>query len=356
MPPDHLCGMKGKTMKKGISTHVSLAFLLGLILFLASSCVYVHGCDGSWERLVKYERQVELSAPLAPGSSLSARTNDGSIRIEGVPTEECRLTATSVARAPTAARAPDLAEQLAVRRAPSVEGLAVVIEKPETTRNARYGVSLEGTVPTRTSLALVTSDGSVHLANIEGTVDAKTSDGSIRAEGIKGDTKLKTSDGSIDCSRIEAGMLDLHTSDGQVRLVDAAMQSGSAQTSDGSIAIATARSESLDLHTSDGGIRCDDICVARLNCRTSDGSIHIECAADTPKAMQATVTTSDGSITFATPPGLSALIDASVSDGSIHTSLPITVEGKVGKSLVGTVGAGEGKITLRTHDGSITIR
>lgn len=151
-------------------------------------------------------------------------------------------------------------------------------------------------------------------------------------------------------------MLDLHTSDGQVRLVDAAMQSGSAQTSDGSIAIATARSESLDLHTSDGGIRCDDICVARLNCRTSDGSIHIECAADTPKAMQATVTTSDGSITFATPPGLSALIDASVSDGSIHTSLPITVEGKVGKSLVGTVGAGEGKITLRTHDGSITIR
>jgi hypothetical protein len=310
--------MKGKTMKKGISTRVSLAFVLGLILFLATSCVYVHGCDGSWERLVKYERQVELTAPLAPGSSLSARTNDGSIRIEGVPTEACRLTATIVARATTEERAQELAEQIEVSLEPSAEGLAVVIEKPETIRNARYGVSLEGTVPTRTSLALVTSDGSVHLANIEGTVDAKTSDGSIRAEGIKGDTKLKTSDGSI--------------------------------------TVATARSESLDLHTSDGGIRCDDICVARLNCRTSDGSIHIECAADTPKAMQATVTTSDGSITFATPPGLSALIDASVSDGSIHTSLPITVEGKVGKSLVGTVGAGEGKITLRTHDGSITIR
>jgi len=348
--------MKGKIMKKGISTRVSLAFLLGLILFLASSCVYVHGCDGSWERLVKYERQVELTAPLAPGSSLSARTNDGSIRIEGVPTEECRLTATIVARATTEERAQELAEQIEVRLEPSAEGLTVVIEKPETIRNARYGVSLEGTVPTRTSLTLVTSDGSVHLANIEGTVDVRTSDGSIRAEGIKGDTKLKTSDGSIDCSRIEAGTLDLHTSDGQVRLVDAAMQSGSARTSDGSIAVATTRGESLDLHTSDGEIRCEDICVARLNCRTSDGSIQIECAADTPKAMEASVTTSDGSITFATPPGLSALIDASVNDGSIHTSLPITVEGKVGKSLIGTVGAGEGRITLRTHDGSITIR
>jgi len=310
--------MKGKTMKKGISTPVSLAFLLGLILFLASSCVYVHGCDGSWERLVKYERQVKLTAPLAPGSSLSARTNDGSIRIEGVPTEECRLTATIVARGTTQERAQELAEQIEVRLEPSAEGLVVVIEKPETLRNARYGVSLEGTVPTRTSLTLVTSDGSIHLANIEGSVDVRTSDGSIRAEGIRGDTKLKTSDGSIDCSRTEAG--------------------------------------TLDLHTSDGGIRCEGICVSRLNCRTSDGSIHIECAADTPKAMEASVTTSDGSITFATPPGLSAVIDASVSDGSIHTSLPLTVQGKVGKSLVGTVGAGEGRITLRTHDGSITIR
>ena len=79
-------------------------------------------------------------------------------------------------------------------------------------------------------------------------------------------------------------------------------------------------------------------------------------AADSPRVMEAAVTTSDGSITFEGPPDLSALVDASVSDGSIHTSLPITVQGKVGKSLRGTVGAGEGRVTVRTHDGSITIR
>ena len=53
---------------------------------------------------------------------------------------------------------------------------------------------------------------------------------------------------------------------------------------------------------------------------------------------------------------LSATIDASTTDGSIHTSLPITVEGKVGKSLTGRIGGGEGKIYLRVHEGSITIR
>jgi hypothetical protein len=351
-----LCGMKGKTMKKGITTRISLACLLALILFLASSCVYVHGCDGSWSRLVKYERQVELSAGMAPGSSLSAQTRDGSIQIEGIETNECRLTATIVAHATTEERAQELAEQIDVRLVPSTGGLTVVIDKPDTLRNARYGVSLEGTVPTRTDLSLVTSDGSVQLANIEGTVDAKTSDGSIRADGIRGDTRLRTSDGSIHCSGIEGDTLDLHTSDGQVKLANAAANSCKAETSDGSITLTTVRSDQMDLHTSDGGIRCEDIRVARLNCRTSDGSVHIECAADSPRALEATVTTSDGSITFTAPPDLSAVVDASVSDGSIHTSLPITVQGKVGKSLMGTVGAGEGRITLRTHDGSITIR
>lgn len=40
----------------------------------------------------------------------------------------------------------------------------------------------------------------------------------------------------------------------------------------------------------------------------------------------------------------------------LYTSLPIMVEGKVGQSLTGKVGGGAGRIHLRTHDGSITIR
>ncbi len=343
-------------MKKGVTSRISLACLLGLILFLASSCVYVHSCDGSWSRLVKYERQVELSADLGPGSSLSAQTGDGSIRIEGIESEECRLTATIAARATTEERAQELAEQIDVRLEPSAGGLAVIIDKPNHLRNARYGVSLEGTVPVQTSLSLITSDGSVHLANIEGTVDAKTSDGSIRADGVRGSMRLKTSDGSIACSAIEGETLDLHTSDGRVKIVDAATNSCTAETSDGSITLTTVRSERVDLHASDGRIRCEDLRAARLNCRTSDGSVHIEFTADSPRALEASVTTSDGSITFVGPPDLSAVVDASVSDGSIHTSLPITVQGKVGKSLRGTVGGGEGRITLRTQDGSITIR
>ena len=55
-------------------------------------------------------------------------------------------------------------------------------------------------------------------------------------------------------------------------------------------------------------------------------------------------------------PDLSAVVEASTNDGSLHLHLPITAEGKVGKSLRGTTGNGEGRVTLKTHDGSITIK
>ncbi|MGD2095780.1 MAG: DUF4097 family beta strand repeat-containing protein [Phycisphaerales bacterium] len=42
--------------------------------------------------------------------------------------------------------------------------------------------------------------------------------------------------------------------------------------------------------------------------------------------------------------------------GSIKTDLPLTVKGKISKNLHGTIGAGEGKLNLKTDVGSITIR
>ena len=98
-------------MKKGIGIRISLACLLGLILLGATSCVYVSGCDG-WNQSAKYERQVELSAPLAPGSAFAAETRDGSITLEGVESAECQLVATVRAWAKT----EELAQELVVNR------------------------------------------------------------------------------------------------------------------------------------------------------------------------------------------------------------------------------------------------
>lgn len=321
-------------MTRGRDKSIALAALLACTALACSSCVYYVGGGGDRPR---YERQVELAAPLAAGGSFAADTGDGSVTVHGVETSECSVRAKIVAHARTEERAQELAEEVEVRLEPSGDGLRVVTTGPHTMGNAWYSVSLDVQVPAETRLSLSTGDGSVHIANIAGNVDAKSGDGSIEVEAVKGNVKLHTTDGSVSGTRLEAGTVDVHTGDGSVTLREV-------------------RADSIAAQTGDGNIRCQGIAAERVDCHTSDGSIHIEYAQDGPKAPNVTATTSDGGITFTAPPGLSAVIDASTGDGSIHTNLPMAIEGRIGRSLTGTVGDGAGKIRLRTHNGSITIR
>lgn len=312
-------------MQDGRTQRICLACLLGLMAISASSCVYVKGCgvqcadfSSSPSDNARAERQVELSAPMTPDATFSARTNDGTVTVDGQDTSECRVLATIRTHARTQERAEELAEQIQVRLEPSSSGVAVVIDRPAVIRNAGFGVTLDVVTPRRTNLELDTSDGSIHIRNIQGAMSATTSDGDIDAGNTEGDMVLRTSDGSIRLNRVRAGH--------------------------------------LQARTSDGSIRGENIAAVNLNGHTSDGSITIALDTDGPAAPQIEMTTSDGNITLTTPPGLSATVDASVSDGSIHTELPLTIQGRVGKSLHGTIGYGEGYIRLRTSDGSITIR
>lgn len=324
---------KGKKMTKGLLTRALLSSVLVLTLFCCTSCIYIESCD----TMARCEKEVPLSAPLEPGSSFRAETGDGSIALEGTETSECTLMATIVAHARTEEDAEELAGQIDVRLEPAGKGLRVSIDRPSVIRNAWFSVSLRGTLPARTDLTLSTSDGAIDVANITGTVEARTSDGSIEARDIDGDTRLRTSDGSITGARIKAQTLDCHTSDGRILLSDIVAASLTADSSDGSITIQILNADNT-------------------NVRAIDGTIRIEYTPDAPKALNVSATASDGSITLVTPPGVSATIDAGTNDGSIETDLPITIQGKVGKSLQGTVGGGEGRIHLRTNDGSITIR
>jgi len=344
---------KGEEMTRGLYTRVALAGWLVLVLLVCDSCIVIDAGDTDRAR---YERKVELAAPLSEGSSFSAETGDGSITVHGVETTECKVQARVVAHAKTQERAQDLAEQIEVRLEPAGAGLKVVTQRPHMSMGEWYTVSLDVQVPVQTNLTLVTGDGAVHVADITGPVDARTGDGSVEAETVKGNVKLRTGDGSVTCTRLEGETLDVQTDDGGVKIADSSAKSCTAKTSDGNIVLTDVRADSIAARTNDGSIRCQHIAAERTECHTNDGSIYLEYTPEAPKAPDVTATTSSGGITFIAPPGLSAVVDASTGDGSIHTSLPMTVEGKIGRSLTGRLGDGAGKVHLRTHDGSITIR
>ena len=281
-------------MKTHHLTKLSLGCLLCLLTF-AAGCVYVGSCSMQ----AKYERTVDLSAALSPGSTFAAQTHNGSITVNGAEAGECRLTATITARAATEEEAQELAEKTEITLEPSGDKLTAKIAQPTLKMNRSIGVSFDVDVPNKTSLELVTHNGALMIADIAGRVNATTHNGKVTAGNISGTTVLETHNGQMDCTQLS----------GDVQLA------------------------------------------------THNGGVQASYSQTAPPACNVSIVTYNGGIEFTAPPGFSAEVEAATHNGSVHTDLPVTVVGEVSKSRIrGTIGAGQGKLHLETHNGSIRIK
>jgi DUF4097 and DUF4098 domain-containing protein YvlB len=247
----------------------------------------------------KYERTVQLSAPLSPGSSFAAKTHNGSITIAGADVTDCNLTATITARAITEEDAKKLAERTTVKLEPFGDKLTAKIDKPTFLINKSVSVSLDVTVPNRTDLEFTTHNGRIEIANITGRLNGTTHNGKVTAEQVSGTTELHTHNGSVICQEI----------------------SGDTQL------------------------------------KSHNGSMKVYYSDTAPSVCDISITTYNGGIELATPSNFAGEVEASTHNGSINTELPITVSGKFSKRrLTGTIGTGQGKLHLETHNGSIRLR
>jgi len=104
-----------------------------------------------------------------------------------------------------------------------------------------------------------------------------------------------------------------------------------------------------------GTIRCADL-HGTTDLHSNVGDIRVAYASDAPAPLQASITTNVGNIDFTGPDDISATLEARVNVGSIDTDRPLTITGKIEKSVRATLGDGKGKISLRTNVGSVKIR
>ena len=111
----------------------------------------------------------------------------------------------------------------------------------------------------------------------------------------------------------------------------------------------------IKTRTDVGEISCKEI-SGDIDVQSDVGKINVVYSKTASAVCKADIKTDVGSIDITTPPGCSAAVQANTDVGSIRTDLPLTIRGKIGKNLSGTVGDGEGKIYLKTDVGSIRIR
>ena len=86
------------------------------------------------------------------------------------------------------------------------------------------------------------------------------------------------------------------------------------------------------------------------------GDIRAAYTADAPAALEFSAATDVGGIEFTGPKEISAHLTAQTNVGDIHTNRPLTVRGRMNRSVRAALGSGDGQIRLRTNVGSIKIR
>ncbi len=327
-------------MKSAIFTRILLYCLLCSLISVAGCYIQIRGY--SYPR-ARYERTVQLSKPMSAGSLFAAKSNDGWITINGGEITDCNVTATIIARADSDEKARTIAEKTKVKLEQFGSKLTVKLEKPILMMNQSVDIQVEAMVVKDCDVQLSTDDGDITIEHINGDIDIKTDDGSVSLARIVGDIKVRSNDGSVniqefnsDVNLQRAGWIDIQTDDGSVTM--------SRVVGD------------IKVRSNDGSTRVQEV-SGDVNIQSDDGRITVVYSEDAGGVCNISLVTDDAAIDLTAPANFSADVEVITNDGSINTDLPIKVTGKLGKSgIKGTIRTGEGRLYIKTDDGSIRIR
>jgi len=182
------------------------------------------------------------------------------------------------------------------------------------------------------------------------TLQAHSGSGNLDATGIRRAAQLQTGSGDIRGRDLGQG-LHAQTGSGGIRVEDVAAPF-TAQTGSGEIEASLTGSGDIDVHTGSGSIRLRGL---RGGVRARTGSGNIELAGNVAGPWQ--VHSGSGNISLAVGSSSNFNLNAHTSSGSIHSDLPITVQGSVGgKQLTGKVGSGGPEVEASTSSGDVEIR
>ena len=193
-------------------------------------------------------------------------------------------------------------------------------------------ISYEITVPADTTVQAGSGSGEISVQGVRSAVKLHTGSGDIRVQDLGPQSHVDTGSGSIHAESVAAPFY--------------------AGTGSGEIQADLTGSGDVDVHTGSGGIRIRGI-KGGLRARTGSGGISADGDVKGPWQLHS----GSGSIRMALSSSGGFNLDVHTSSGSIHSDLPITVQGTLGRhELKGAVRGGGPDVEVSTGSGDVEIR
>lgn len=334
---------------------VARAFVLIAVALSLGAC---HIEMGDWSR-AHYDRTVELQQPMADGGTLAVSTASGHIHVGGQAVSEARVVATIRGQAPTEDEAREIAEATEIRFEPAGDRVAIKADTPKLGHTRSVSIRYDIVVPTRTSVECGSASGAIEVAGLEGSVRANTASGSVTCENIRdGSVTLSTASGGVRLSDAsELGSCEVHSTSGRAMAERVRAEQIRIGSVSGSVELVDARAQSIEIRGTSGRVLGKELDCSRLTSESASGSVTVEFSASAPADVTADVRSISGGVNVVAPRGFAGRVEMSTTSGSVQSDLPITVQGRMNtRHLSGSIGQGNGSLTLRTTSGSVHVR
>jgi DUF4097 and DUF4098 domain-containing protein YvlB len=304
---------------------------------LVLACLGLGGCDcADLESSNRYQSDFHYSYALNPGGRLEVENFNGAVEITGWDQNQCEITGVK------SASTVQMRDRIKIEVQHSPDGIYVRSVRPDGDFHGSMGVHYVIRVPRKTELSrIISSNGSLHVEQIEGRAELKTTNGPVHVEALHGMLNAHTSNGSVTAENVTGAML-LHTSNGPIRAerITAGVE---ASTSNGSITA----------HFDDGVAGP----AAFSKFETSNGKIDLTVSA--PPKSEIRAQTSNSSITLRLPASTAAKIRMATSHGQVRSDFEAeharAEQHGRHQTLEETIGGGGPLIDLHTTNGSIRV-
>jgi hypothetical protein len=272
--------------------------------------------------------ELQRSFALTSGGKLSLETVNGAIEIFGWDRDTVEV------EAATYGETQSQCDAMSVAFESSPNSLRIRLQRPPRKgAGARFAMR----VPMRVHLEkIVTTNGSIVVNDIQGTVRLKTTNSAVTVERIQGPLDVLTSNASVQLRQID-GPSVVRTSNGRV-LAEDVRGTFEAFTSKGSIMAHIATSEPRRM----------------VRLETTEGSIDLSLD-QMPVENEIRASTKNAGITVRLPETASARVKAQTSNAPVSTDFDVSQESSSKGKLDATIGRGGSTLDLATTNATIQV-
>jgi len=194
--------------------------------------------------------------------------------------------------------------------------------------------------------------GKVTLTNVDGSIEVETASGDVTGSATAGSLSIDTGSGDVTLAGHD-GDLSVDTGSGDITLSNITTGDLSLDTGSGDVRVDGVRASALSVDTGSGDVTVAAAEVGNVEIDTGSGDIRIGLTGD---VSALSVDTGSGDVEVSAPKSLGATVEIETSSGDISTEFPLQVTRKGRDGLTGKIGDGNGRISIDTASGDVTLK